>query len=279
MVAFSIFWFTIYWYGIFYLISFVVVYFFLKGIARFSFLDKFPHLKQLLAKDTEDIMLYAIAGVLLGGRLGYVLVYDLAYYLAHPLKVFAVHEWWMAFIGGIIWVVIAVLVLRRVKKLSRRAFWVLFDCVVVVIPLGIMLGRLWNYLNQEIYWIVVDPIFFTSGIWWVLQAIDVIHIYPQIDQLPRFNTNFIAIFFEGVVIFVILLSLFIRRVHIMKIYPWLFSWLFLVLYSFFRFFIEYLRQDSQAEFIYWLTKSQWFFIAFLVIWILLVIRSKKIQRI
>ncbi len=280
MVVFSVLWYSVYWYGIFYLISFVLVYIFLKTIANFAFMQQYSKLQKVLAKETEDILLYAVAGVLLWWRLGYVLVYDLAYYLDHLLKVFAVHEWGMAFIWGIIWVIVAVLILRKVKNLSWKEFWVLFDCVVVIVPLGIILGRLGNYLNQEIYGIVVQTDLLASSFWQFLSSCNLIHVYPRVDNLPRFNTNLIAMIFEWGLLFIILLGLFIQRIKIQRIrvqniFPGLLSGLFLVLYSSFRFFIEYLRQDSQSEFVHWLTKSQWFFVLFFVLGLVFVWRSRQ----
>ncbi|PID34923.1 MAG: prolipoprotein diacylglyceryl transferase [candidate division SR1 bacterium] len=279
MVAFSVLGYSVYWYGIFYFVSFIFVYFFLKHLATFAFLDMFPRLKEVLATETEDILLYAVGGVLLGGRLGYILIYDLAYYVAHPLKVFALHEGGMAFIGGIIGVIVAVLIFRKVKKLSWKEFWVLFDGVVVIVPLAIILGRLGNYLNQEIYGIVVDTDILTSSFGTFLSTLNIIHVYPRIDDLPRFNTNLIAMIFEGGIIFIVMLGLCIQRLKYWvkndKIFPGVLSGVFLVLYSFFRFFIEYLRQDSQAEFVYGLTKSQWFFVVFFVLGIMVIWRSKR----
>ncbi len=273
MVAFSLFWFSVYWYGIFYLLGFIWFYLFLFRLSRQQFLKQYPSLQKVLQYSREDLLLFSLFGVLLGWRLGYVLIYEFDYYLAHPWKIFAVHEWGMAFIWWIIGVCLALFIFIHVnaygKKLSMRSLLFLFDSIVVVLPLAIILWRFGNYLNQEIYWILVNSDFYASYFGKILSSCNIIHRYSQIDNLPRFNTNFLAIIFEGFVLFFILGGIFLRDIKKHMFSPGKLSGIFLIGYSFFRFFIEYLRQDSQAEFVYWLTKSQWFFLLFFIVGVLL----------
>lgn len=276
MVAFTIFWFSVYWYGIFYLLGFLWVYFFLWFLAQQNFLNNHPHLKELFKNWREDVLLFSLFGVLLWWRLGYVLIYDFAYYFAHPLKIFAVHEWWMAFIWWIIWVFFALLLLKKVKKLSWGDFLLMFDCILLVLPLAIALWRFGNYLNQEVYWITVSSTFLQTGIVHFFKSLNIIHIYSDIWPEYRFNTNFLAIIFEGFITFFSLVWIFIGSLKRKSFFAGKIVWRFLILYSFFRFFLEYLRQDSQSEFVYQLTKSQWFFVVFFIIgvWILIMRRKK-----
>ncbi len=95
-----------------------------------------------------DILLYAIiSGILLGGRIGYIVFYNFSYYLAHPLKSLAVWEGGMSFHGGIIGVTVAVMLY---SKMMKKNLWQVADEVAVTVPFGIFLGRIANYLNNEL---------------------------------------------------------------------------------------------------------------------------------
>ena len=90
-------------------------------------------------------------GVLVGGRLGHVLIYGEGYYFAHLTEVFKVWEGGMSFIGGIFGVVISIFLLCLMKRVSKKEFLVLFDLMLIFVPLGIFFGRFGNFLNQELY--------------------------------------------------------------------------------------------------------------------------------
>ncbi len=92
----------------------------------------------------------------------------------------------MSFIGGIIGVLIAILVIDRLFKLSRKELFIIFDLLLVVVPVGIILGRFGNFLNQELYGILAPT--------WLPTWLT--HVYPKIDTLPRVNTNLLALMFE-----------------------------------------------------------------------------------
>lgn len=93
MVAFSLFGITIYWYGILYVVSAVVGYVFLWYVGhRGIFATSSPHLHTILTKKRDDLLVAVLIGVLVGGRLGHVLIYDFAYYIQNPLKIFALNE-------------------------------------------------------------------------------------------------------------------------------------------------------------------------------------------
>ena len=92
----------------------------------------------------------------------------------------------MSFIGGIIGVIVAILIVDKLFKLSRTELFILFDVLLVVVPLGIILGRLGNFLNQELYGIIAPS--------WRPAALT--HTYTKIDTLPRINTNLISMLLE-----------------------------------------------------------------------------------
>jgi phosphatidylglycerol:prolipoprotein diacylglycerol transferase len=180
----------------------------------------------------------------------------------------------MSFIGGAVGVILALLLFRLFFHLSRKEFLLVVDIMLVIVPIGIFLGRLGNYLNQELYGISVQingfsqfirPDFVIN----FLRKIGLLHIYPNVDGNLRVNTNLLSMLFEGITLFVIHSVLFRKMIkkqlfQIGKITSW-----FMIGYSGFRFLFEYLRNDSQAEFIGLFTKSQWFFlVVFFGGWIL-----------
>lgn len=280
MVAFTIWSLQIHRYGIFYLIAFVVGYFFLKYTAKTKLFSKRPNLQHVLGYQTEDIVSYAILGILIGGRLGHVLIYDPGYYLQHPGEILAIWKGGMSFIGGIVGTTCALLVFKKIKKLNRVDVMLLLDCLIVIVPFGIMLGRIGNFLNQELYGIIVPSGFRGMGYGWfsLLRELQIFHIYPAIDNSLRVNTNLLASFFEGLVLLIITVKIIRQRIKTKTYIPGKIIWIFAIWYSMVRFFLEYLRDDSQREFIWAFTKSQRFFIVFFFLWIYFIFIRKSSSK-
>lgn len=252
MVAFHLWSIPIYRYGIFYLITFVVGYIFLRRVGKTKRYQAYPHAQKMLTKWVDDIILGTVIGILLGGRLGEVLLYNRDYYSQHPMEIFAVWHGGMSFIGGIFGVVIALLLLNKIYKLSRKDLLVLFDLILVIVPIGIILGRYGNFLNQELYGIIAPsrmPEFLT-------------HTYPDIDSATRINTNFLSMIIEWFLTFFISITLFLKQFFTKKITPGVISVIFILLYSTSRFLLEYLRQDSQGQFMGRFTTTQRFMLCF-----------------
>lgn len=274
MVAFTIFWRDIYRYGIFYLIWFIISYIFLYIIWKKHIFQKFPQLKNLLKNDLETLFIILILWVLIWWRLGHVLIYDFHYFLNNPIDIFKIRQWWMSFIWWLIWVIICVSIYIWRKKFSTKEFIILLDLLACILPLCIAFWRLWNFLNQELYWIK----FPTNTINWSMETIEnlkstwLLHVYKNIDDSLRINTNFLSIIFEGILLFITLMVIFIKQTKQKKRKIWKISMIFLLRYSIVRFFLEYLRQDSQSEFIWPFTKSQRFFLLFTIIWTIITIR-------
>ncbi|MFA5747482.1 MAG: prolipoprotein diacylglyceryl transferase [Candidatus Absconditabacterales bacterium] len=277
MIAFSIGSINIYRYGVFYVIAFVVGYVFLRFVANKKiFLKKNPNLQRVLDNNLEDILLYIILGILIGGRLGHVLIYNFSYYFANPIEIFQIRKGGMSFIGGMIGVVASIFLFKRINKLNKSDFGLLFDLILAIVPFGIMIGRIGNYLNQELYGVVVpfNYTMFYPKIVMFLQKINVFHVYDKIDNALRVNTNFLSAFFEGFVLLIITMLIIKKWIINKKYRAGQITGIFLIFYSFFRFLFEYLRYDSQLEFIGPLTISQYFFIIFFFVGVCLF--SKKI---
>lgn len=248
MVAFTLGVVKVYRYGIFYLLTFVIGYFFLMRVGKKKIYAKFDRAQKLLTSGVDDIVLATVIWILLGGRLGEVLIYNWAYYSQHLNEILAVRHGGMSFIGGIIGVVVAILIIDRLFKLTRKELFIVFDLLLVIVPLGIILGRFGNFLNQELYWIIAPgrlPGFLT-------------HVYPAIDSAIRINTNLLSLLLEWVLMFLIVGSMFRRQFKTKHIIPGHITITFILLYSVIRFFLDYLRQDSQGEFFGLMTTTQRF---------------------
>lgn len=118
MVAFSIFGFSVYRYGIFYALAFLLGYLGLARIGKQNYFSKMPKLQSLLTDHLEDLILVIALGVIIGGRLGHILIYSEGYYFANPTAILKIREGGMSFIGGIMGVVSSVYLYLKVKKLT-----------------------------------------------------------------------------------------------------------------------------------------------------------------
>lgn len=279
MVAFSVFWVNVYRYGIFYLIWFLLTYFFLRFLWRSAILSEYPKLQNFLKNNLDDLMIALIIWVLVGGRLWEVFIYEWDYFSQNLSEIVKVWHWGMSFFGWMLWVILSVACLFVIKKLSRKDFLLLLDCVVFILPIGIILWRLGNYLNQELYGLVVPEWAWWLSEWLVsfLTNLNFFHVYPKVDSLLRVNTNFISILFEWIVLFLLILFVSLRQIKKENIKIWLNSSVFLIFYSLFRFFIEYLRVDSQSQMVWIFTVSQWLFLCLFVIWFvfLVIVKANK----
>ena len=140
-VAFSVLGFPVRWYAIAYIIAFISGYVILRKIGK----SKHAELA-LSKKELDDLLTAVILGVIIGGRLGYVLFYNLPYFLAHPIDILAVWHGGMSFHGGLVGVIVAAVIFA---KKWRRALQVL-DLIALVAPIGFFFGRIANFINIEI---------------------------------------------------------------------------------------------------------------------------------
>ena len=272
MIAFSIFWINVYRYWIFYLIGFVLAYCFLLFVWKKKYFHKFPNLQNLLENDLETLFIILILWVLIWWRLGHVLIYDFQYFIDNPLDIFKIRQWWMSFIGWILWVVLWVTLFIWKKKFSRKEYIILLDLLCCILPICIAFWRLWNFLNQELYGIIFsNPLWRRQWTIWTLTSLWFLHIYDKIDSYLRINTNLLSIIFEWILLFITLIIIFVKQIKNNKRKIWKIWVIFLLRYSIIRFLFEYIRQDSQSEFIWPFTRSQRFFVIFIITWIIIAI--------
>lgn len=171
------------WYGLMYVVAFFLAYFLLKNEARRR---AFP----LDREGVYDLLSYAALGVILGGRLGYVLVYNLPYYLHHPLEVFAVWKGGMSFHGGFLGVVVAGWLFTKKTKIP---FLPLADLAVIPVPLGLFMGRIGNFINGELFG---RP----SQVPWCME-------FPLGGPICRHPSQLYEAGMEGILLFIILFVL------------------------------------------------------------------------
>ena len=220
--AFTIFGIDIQWYGISYALGIFLALLYSKNLAR-----KFNSINQEVL---DDILIWIALGIIIGGRLGYVIFYDFIFYLNNiNLIILGIREGGMSFHGGIIGVIIACLLFSRIKKIN---FFPVMDIISCSAPIGLFLGRIANFLNSEL---------------WGKETTSFLGIiFPNGGPNPRHATQLYESFLEGIILFIII-NIFYRK-HFNK--PGYTSSLFLVLYGLFRALVELLREpDSHIGFI------------------------------
>ncbi|MBP9036957.1 MAG: prolipoprotein diacylglyceryl transferase [Candidatus Cloacimonetes bacterium] len=207
------------WYGLFYVLSFILAFILYK-----PFLKK-RNIK-LTKEQYESIIFYMMLGVILGGRLGYILFYNLRYYLSHPIMIFAVWEGGMSFHGGALGVIIAGLIFCHKHKLN---FYAMADSAIPIVAIGLGLGRLGNFINAELYG---KP----TNLPWGM-------IFPGSDGAVRHPSQLYELILEGIVMFVITYFLLKKLKKEGVVF-----WSFIGLYGIFRFLIEFVREPDDLDF-------------------------------
>ncbi len=206
------------WYSIAYILAFVFGSILIKRINIRSY--------NLLSNvQIDKFFIWAVIGVIIGGRIGYVLFYQTNLLFLKPLYIFEIWKGGMSFHGGLIGIIFSIYFFSIKNSVK---FFYLADLVSIVAPIGLFLGRMSNFINTELYGRITD---FPFAI-----------IYPQIDNNPRHPSQLYEAFFEGIVLFFILFFYFNKNPK--KYLIGNLSALFLIIYSIFRFLIEYLREPD-----------------------------------
>ena len=221
-IAFSLFNFKIYWYSLSYLFGFIFSYCYVKFVLNKDFVN-------MDFKIFEDFIGWAVLGVIFGGRIGYVIFYNLNFYLENPIEILKIWQGGMSFHGGLIGLILSIFFFSKSKKVN---FLDLLNLVSSCAPIGLFLGRLANFVNREL---IGRP---TNSDWGV--------IFFENDVLRHPSQIYEAIF-EGLIIFFVIFYI-IKK----KYYRFLnISSLFLIMYGIFRFTIEFYREpDSHLGFIF-----------------------------
>ena len=240
----------LYWYGAMYAISFLLIDYLMKReVVRDTTLE-------FNVSFIDQIVFISIVSVIIGGRLGYVLFYNIEYYAENFNKIFYIWEGGMSFHGALVGVYVGLLFLSITNKIK---FFKLSDFLVTFIPIGLFLGRIGNFINSELYG---SP---TNTSWGV--------VFPMIDSVPRHPSMLYEAFLEGIVLY-LLLFLFKKT----KPSTGILTAIFLIFYSVFRFCVEFVRvPDQHIGYIYstWLTTGMILCVPMFFIGMLIYYHSKK----
>lgn len=226
-VAFAIGPVVIRWYALAYLAGFVLGWRYCARIARRIAGRPDP-------ADYDDFLTWAVVGTILGGRIGYVLFYNLPYYLDNPIEALSVWKGGMSFHGGLTGVVVAVLLFCRSRGISPFAF---ADPIGAAAPIGLFFGRIANFINGELYGRAAD------GVPWAM-------VFPHDPlQLPRHPSQLYEAGLEGLLLFAVMAVLVRRREILAR--PGLAGGLFFVGYALARIVAEVFREpDPQLGFLW-----------------------------
>lgn len=226
-VALSIGPFDLRWYSLAYLAGIFVGYWYLLKLI------KQPG-SPMAQRHADDLVFYAALGIILGGRIGYVLFYNLGEYLKHPIEVLKLWDGGMSFHGGVVGTSIGILYMARKEKLS----WLrIHDYVACCVPFGLFFGRLANFVNQELWGAV-------TTVPWAVRFMEVNEFGQRVLGPPRHPSQLYEAFLEGVVLFAILAWMFWKTNA--RYEPGKLVGAFLFLYGCFRFGIEFIREpDAQ----------------------------------
>jgi len=248
-VAFQLFSLEIRWYSLAYIVGILIGWILSKKI----FLTN-----QQVNVKFDDYITYLILGIIIGGRLGYVFIYNFDYYLVNLADILKIWEGGMSFHGAVAGIIISSLIFGKIN--NDNSFYYM-DVVALVAPIGIFFGRIANFLNSELYGT-------TTSVPWAVKFI-------QIDNLSRHPSQLYEAFFEGIVLFVILLYFYKKQY--LKI-PGKISGFFLFFYSIFRFILEFFRApDTQLGYlIFGFTMGQIISIIFIIVGLSLILFKNEI---
>jgi phosphatidylglycerol:prolipoprotein diacylglycerol transferase len=234
-----------------YILGFLAAYFIIRAQAKRRDIP--------LSSETLSDIVFAIAlGIVLGGRTGYILFYNLAWYISHPLKVFAVWEGGMSFHGGIIGGIMAGIYVFRKNRLD---LWLMADITALTVPVGLCLGRIGNFINGELYGRVTDR---PWGI-----------IFPSGGNLPRHPSQLYEAFLEGVLLFLLVWG--VNRISPPK---GVVFWTVIAGYGFFRFIVEFFREPDQQLGFLWggATMGQLLSLPMLVLGVIMIAKGYSKQK-
>lgn len=221
-IAFSIFNFNIYWYSLAYLIAFII-----GGIYAKAIINKIN--TSFKEKYVDDFLAYAVIGVLLGGRIGYIFFYNFDYYLNYPIESLKIWKGGMSFHGGLLGMTYAMYIFSKKKNIL---FFDVANIVAVCAPIGLFFGRIANFVNGELIGIA------TNSNWGI--------VYNSESPILRHPSQIYEALLEGLFLFFIL-RFSILNENLRKLHP---CSIFLIFYGFFRFLVEFFREpDEQIGYI------------------------------
>ena len=222
------------WYALAYIFGLLGAWFFMKKLAIHAAASHTPFLKK--PESLDDYVVWLACGVILGGRLGYVFFYNPSYYLSNPDEILAVWRGGMAFHGGLLGVICATIIFCRRHGISTFA---LLDLAAVTAPFGLMWGRIANFINGELWGRIADP----AVVPWAM-------VFPMAGPEPRHPSQLYEAFFEGAVLFIIMMTFFFLCPKVRTRFGTL-TGIGLVGYGTLRFCMEFFREPDDFLGLFW----------------------------
>ena len=178
----------------------------------------------------DDYIFYLVLGIIIGGRLGYILFYNLEYYLNNFSEIVQIWRGGMSFHGALLGIIISAIVFSKKHTINKFVF---LDLIAVSAPIGIFFGRIANFINGEL-------VGKTTGVYWGV-------IFPNIDNFTRHPSQLYEAFLEGIILFILMTWIYFRPNYKTGIC----SFMFLIIYGIFRIFSEFFREpDIQIGYIF-----------------------------
>jgi len=216
---------AIHWYGVGYIVGILFAWWYARRLVSNTRL--WPQgILPMQPQDLDDFIVWAAVGVVLGGRTGYVLFYDLPRYIANPLDIVAVWQGGMSFHGGFLGVVVAMILFARSRGIRA---WTLFDVVSAGVPVGLGLVRVANFINSEL--------------WGKLTSVPWAVEFPNGGPFPRHPSQLYEALLEGLVLFLALRFLTHSRLKLAR--PGFVAGAFVCGYGLSRIFVEFFREPDQ----------------------------------
>ncbi len=218
-ILFDLGFFSLRWYSLAYIIGIIFGWWYGKKMI----IQKFYPIDTEINKKFDDLITYIIFAIIIGGRAGYVIFYNLEFYFYNPIDIIKIWEGGMSFHGALIGIIIVTYIFS-IKKNLKTFF--LLDVIACVAPVGIFFGRMANFINGELVGKV-------SNVPWSV-------IFPLVDMFPRHPSQIYEAVLEGLILFIILNTI----IHKKKYISGTCSYLFLILYGLFRIFSEIFREPD-----------------------------------
>ncbi len=215
------------WYSLAYIFGIMIGWWYGRKIIQKKFNNTE---KEINLNAFDDLITFLIISIILGGRIGYVIFYNIEYYIQNPIDIVKVWEGGMSFHGAMLGIIIGTYFFSQRRNIKTFLF---LDVIACVAPIGIFLGRVSNFINGEL-------VGKATNVYWGV-------VFPKIDDITRHPSQLYQALLEGIVLFFIMrLVLFKKNYKIGDC-----SSMFLIFYGIFRIFVEFFRQpDIQLGYIF-----------------------------
>lgn len=246
------------WYGLAYVAGILLGWLYARRIIQNASLWR-NGIAPLNLAQLDDFLLWAAGGIVLGGRIGYILFYDLGSILENPVRAIQIWNGGMSFHGGLLGTTLAMIIFARRNAIP---LWSLFDVVATVVPIGLFFGRIANFINGEL--------------WGRLSSMPWAVVFPTGGPFARHPSQLYEAALEGIVLLVVL-AWFVYRSRALKI-PGLVTGIFVCGYAASRIFVEFFREpDAQIGYLAgdWLTMGMVLSLPMLLVGIWAIARARS----